>query len=146
MGITPIQARDNLRQWILDNIVNNATPMVVQFDNQPITDANGQQIAQPTDSEWVRAAINISGSQQVETAAQGANTHRHLGTVIFQVFTPADKGDQKAWALAQIIADTFIGAVVGSVRFQTPSIRVAGRTNNWWQINVVCPFRFDEIG
>jgi len=146
--MTPVAAKNAIRQWYHDMVVSGSPPVefVTEFDNQPVTNAAGEKIEKPTDSPWVRFSINFSDSQQVEVAAPSANTHRHLGLAIAQVFIPADESDTDGWAIANFIADQFRGVIASGVRFQTPTFRVAGRTDNWWQINVICPYRFDQIG
>jgi len=146
MNVT--EARDAIRQYYFDNITSGVQPVqfYTQHDNEPLTDNAGAPISK-TDSPWVRFSFSIVESNQVEVSKLGSNTHRHSGMSIAQVFVPVDKSDGDAWSISQFIADKFRGVIVGThVRFSTPSFRVVGRSDSFWQINVICPFHFDEIG
>lgn len=142
-----IQAKQAIRQRYMDQVTNGTQPVpfVTQFDNQPLTNSDGLTIEKPTTTPWVRFSINMTDARQAQTAGTFSNTHRHLGLAIAQVFIPVDKGDVVGWSIAMFIADAFRTVDASGVNFQTPGHRVIGRTESWWQINTICPFRFDQI-
>lgn len=146
-----IQAHDAVRKFYQVQVVggNPSVAFDTQRDNEPLIDSSGARIDR-TQKPWATMSFRITESNQVQVGSLGANTHRHIGLVIMQVFTPVDKGDSDTWSIAKFIADKFRSAIVtgtgGSVRFSTPTFRVVGRSDSWWQINVICPYHFDEIG
>lgn len=147
-----LQARNAIRAFYHTNITLGVqpAPFYTQFDNQPLTDNNGNPVSVPTTSNKVLFSINVVDSKQVQVGGVGANTHRHVGACIAQVFVPVDKNDVDAMKIGQFISDVFLSKIVsgtgGEVRFNTPRIRVVGRDGSWWQVNVICPFHFDQIG
>ena len=114
----------------------------IAHDNAPFT--------QPDDETWIRWSVLSGDSFAVSIGI--TPRHRHTGIAVAQVFAPAGKGTRDALILADRIKTKFRSttdstSVSGnSVVFKTPSISQIGRSGNqWWQINVSCPYYADEF-
>ncbi|HBG77504.1 MAG TPA: hypothetical protein DDW84_01460 [Phycisphaerales bacterium] len=119
-------------------LIADTNSLSTQYDNQDFT--------KPADgSMWCRLTIKEGDSEQVSIGSTGSRTERTSGIVIAQVFTPIGIGDKAGIVMADKIKVAFRRITVNGVRFLTPSIKRIGRVDSEWQINVVCPFKFDEI-
>lgn len=145
MAITPQAAMANIRAFY-DQYLVEAVTWPTQFDNQPLTDKNGVVIEKPN-GIWARMSIKMTDASQVAMAGHGANTHRHTGNVIVQVFDKVDEGYIPCMTVAQLVYSTFLSPLLsGLVTFQTPRVEHVGADGPYYQINVICPFWFDHIG
>ena len=116
-------------------LVVASTGLLVAYDNAPFT---------PTDGvKWVRFTVLPGDSVQASIGV--AKRFRTVGVAVAQIFLPIDRGDKDALALAETVKLAFRATTVSGVTFRTPSLRRVGRTDNWYQINVNCPFYADEI-
>jgi hypothetical protein len=75
---------------------------------------------------------------------------RHVGVVFAQIFVPAGQGEERARWLADKASEIFrkldVTAGTGKLTFRVPSIQAADQGgDDWWQINVVCPYQYDEL-
>lgn len=99
-------------------------------------------VTQPHD--WARFTILHSEASQKEI---GENmTFRYAGIAVTQLFTVIDKGDNDLLLNADTVVTAFRGVQVSGVRFGIPYATTVGRTpdGKWWQVNINCPFTFDE--
>ena len=95
----------------------------------------------PDTGDWCRMSILPGLSVNIEI---GATRQRTVGIVMVQLFCDLDIGDGALMAIAVAIRVLFKNVSVGDARFYTPTINRVGRVKNNWQINVSCPFWFDE--
>ena len=121
------------------DVVLCAQNVPTQFDNQDEDD----QFTKPSDSIWARCSIFTASSTQVDICE--TPRIRTLGTIIFNVFVPVGKGDKEAREFADIIKSKFRLVTVDDVLYRVPTISPVGRDKTWWQVNVTCPYQFDEI-
>lgn len=89
---------------------------------------------------------HAAGFQATLSGAQGARTFARLGFVTVQIFTPNGKGLQDAYDLAKVVSDAFEGtATPGGVWFRNVRLNEVGRDGEFFQLNVVVEFRYDEV-
>jgi hypothetical protein len=124
-----------IRSRFKTQVADKTAGLVVIYDNAPFTDS---------DVRWVRFTIKTGDTTQRTIGAQ--KTYRTIGIAIAQIFVPVDQGDRDALQLADTITAAFRSVTDQGVRYQTPSTKNVGRTDQWWQVNVTCPFFADEIG
>lgn len=118
--------------------IADANSLPTQYDNDPTEpDKTGL---------WCRLSINPGDSFQKSIGAPGANYHRTVGVMFAQLFVSVGKGDKALYEMADLIKTAFRCVAASSVHFGEPSIRKIGRTENYWQLNVNCPFYADDIG
>lgn len=113
--------------------IETALSVPVQYDNEGQAPVEG--------ARWVRLTL-LSGEHAAVGRGTGKTEVRVTGTVVAQVFVPAEMGDQQGWEVVDAIHEQFRQVATGAVVLRTPSVRVVGRDADgpWWQINVSCPF------
>lgn len=97
---------------------------------------------------WVRMSVRAAGAAQASLGRPSLD--RHAGVVFLQIFVPLAQGYERAQWLADKAAAVFRklslavmdGGMVFEVPYQVPA-ETAG--DNWFQINVVCPYTFDVL-
>ncbi len=104
---------------------------------------NDNTFVQPESGKWARVSIQTIDSDLREIG-QTKRT-RNTGILFVQLFDDLGLGDKGLLALADIIVPLFRNIIVSGVTFQTPSVVRVGQSNKWYQINVHCPFHFDDI-
>ena len=110
--------------------------LATQFDNGPMPMVGD-------DDTWVRLTTLPSSGAQVGFGDGGR--FRTNGLVIVQVFTPIAQGDGTVLATATAIAKLFLNKAISPVQFRTPQIKVVGRSDNFWQVNIEMPFYHDYL-
>jgi hypothetical protein len=89
---------------------------------------------------------HASGFQSTLSGAEGARTFTRLGFITTQIFTPSGKGLQEAYDLGKVVSDAFEGAATpGGVWFRNVRLNEVGRDGEFFQLNVVAEFRYDEV-
>lgn len=96
---------------------------------------------------WATVFLQHSaGFQSTLTGVQGERTFSRLGFVTVQVFTPIGKGLHKAYELAKLVSDAYEGAATpGGVWFRNVKLNEAGQDGEFYQLNVIIEFSYDEI-
>lgn len=121
-----------------DNEVGSGLDLQVRHDNDPRDP--------PTDESWMRVSINDGETKQIDTGGgANANTHRSRSVMIVSIFSPPGIGDSISRLASELIKTKFRSQTVSNVVFGSPTMRVAGKSGPWWQVNVICPFEYDEI-
>lgn len=101
---------------------------------------------------WVRFTVVEVTAKQLEMGSTN-NQHRVYGTLILQIFAPADAGDGASLALGDTLGELYRQQILnfsdspvsGHVRMRDPNVRSIGRSNAYWQTNVTVPFQRDDI-
>jgi hypothetical protein len=89
---------------------------------------------------------HAAGFQSTLSGSVGNKTFTRLGFVTIQIFTPNGKGLQEAYDLAKVVSDAFEGvSTSGGVWFRNVRLNEIGRDGEFFQLNVVVEFRYDEI-
>lgn len=117
---------------------------VVDLEDVPTQYDNQSDFAKPDNADWVRMNIRPAASVQVDICP-GKPRSRTTGSIIFQVFSPIGKGDASAMKLADRIKSAFRMVTADGIVYSEPTITTVGVTQAWWQVNVTCPFQYDEI-
>jgi len=112
---------------------SSGTGSRIQYDNQ--------EFVKPQDQIWVRVTI-LNGHSAAK--AIGSQRFRNPGVMIAQIFGPIGDGDRDQTRVADTIRREFRAVTDGDVSWHTPSQDRVGRDDNWYQINVNCPFYWDE--
>lgn len=111
----------------------------------PVSYDNDKDFSTPESSKWARVTIMYDDALRVDTGTPGANRHRVIGMVTFQLFHPLSEGMKAGYTDADGVKNSFIGSVAGGAVFRTPKVSNVGRAGKWWQLNVTCPFYADDI-
>jgi len=105
-----------------------------EFTSLP-TQHDNQDFNRPGKQSWARATILTSDTERIDNRVA-----RIRGVFIIQLFCRLGIGDKEITELADAFAGHFENINVDGVRFLTPKIETVGRTENYWQVNVTCPF------
>ena len=112
---------------------------VAVYDNVPKPDFND-------DDMWVRFTVTYGSSKQISMGAGNSNFHRFTGIVNVQIFAPLDAGSKPALELADKVVSMLTANRIGQSQMYTAETNILGDDGfSRYQVNVVCPFYFDEI-
>ena len=129
-------ANNQIRSFMKDTISDVET-LPTQFDNQ-------DALPDPqTAGMWCRFTISPGESYQVTIGK--IRRERTVGVVFAQLFIGIGEGDGDLYKMAVKIKKAFKAITIGSVIFKIPSIKRVGQRDGSYQINVECPFQFDEL-
>ena len=101
-----------------------------------------------TTTPWARSTIQHTPGGQVSLSGGvgGAKRWQKNGFLTVQIFVPAGEGLSEAYALAKTVEDAFAGVETPSaVWFRNPRINEVGPDGEWYQVNFVVDFTYDEI-
>lgn len=100
-----------------------------------------------TESPWASVHLrHASGGQATLSGETGSRTFARTGNITTQIFTPSGKGLQDAYALAKVVSDAFEGAnTPGGAWFRNVRLNEVGRDGQFFQLNVIVDFSYDEI-
>jgi len=130
-------------ETIANTIRSRWKSQVADILTLPTVYDNAPPSSQPEDAKWARVWIVWGDSLLVEIGAQ--KNFRTVGQLVANLFLPVEKGDKDLLAVADTIRSAFRAVTVSGVVFRSPSITTVGRTGNWWQVDVSCPFYTDEL-
>jgi len=102
----------------------------------------------PTGSDpWARVTLqHVTGNQASLTGGLGTARYSRAGILTIQIFTPAGEGLLEAHNLAKIITDAFEGtATANGVWFRNARVNEIGPDGDWYQVNVLIDFTYDEV-
>ena len=99
-------------------------------------------------TSWVRLTVRPGASSQISLGAPSLD--RHAGIVFVQIFTPLSQGAERSNWLADRAIPVFrkvnLNASDCSVTFHVPySISAETGGDDWFQVNVLCPYTLDEV-
>ena len=111
-----------------------ATPIIsLEFDNAP-------RLVTATLDLWGRLTIEDGDTLQIEIAQNPQ--YRTIGVATIQLFAKKELGDGGIRDLADEIRDGVWRVKQSGVVFRIPSVRPLGVNGDWWQVNVIIPFRY----
>lgn len=104
--------------------------------------------AQPPATEpWARVSVRHSTGEQA-TLSGGLGTRRYSrdGTLFVQIFAPVGNGLSVAYDLAKVVADAYEGtATPAGVWFRDVRLNEIGPDDQWFNVNVLVDFTYDEV-
>lgn len=97
----------------------------------------------PVNDYWVRFTI-LSGTG-FQASMGDIQTHRFAGQVVVQLFAPKNNGNEglgRIVELSEVVVDMFSIRQFADIytQFRVPYKVDVGEVDNWYQINVICPF------
>lgn len=129
----------SVQRELESHFATNWTDTPVAYDNVPnptIEDNNS----------WIRFTITYGPAKQVSMGGGDSNFHRFTGIVNVQIFAPLDSGSKPALELADKVVSMFTGNRIGQSQMYTAETQILGDDGyNRYQVNVVCPFHFDNV-
>jgi len=94
---------------------------------------------------WARLTVEASARLQVSACGGGVARRRVIGNMVVQLFSPLNAGERELSDLVSSLLVLFQSVTIDGVLFRTPVDRIVGRSGDWFQWNVVCPFQYDSL-
>jgi len=98
-----------------------------------------------SDNPWAVFVIRHATGQQDTLGGIGNRNFVRTGTAIATIFTPSGNGLSSSYALAKVVADAYEGQTsVNGVWFRNVRMQEIGRESQFYQINVLIDFEYNE--
>lgn len=96
---------------------------------------------------WARVSLrHLAGNNSSLSGALGVQRYDRAGLLTVQIFVPVGEGLSEAHTLAKIVTDAYEGvATTNGVWFRNSRVNEIGPDGDWFQINVIIDFIYDEI-
>ena len=96
---------------------------------------------------WARFVLrHATAFQATLSNAVGARRFRRLGILTVQLFQPIGKGLSGDVDLAKIVLDAYEGqTTTGGIIFREVVIQEVGPDGDFYQVNIVVSFEYDEV-
>ena len=124
---------DQVRK-VTEEIIEAWGGLPIAYDN---VDFDSQQ-----HKEWVRVVV-VDGDRF--NAGLGGQCVRHTGLAVIQVFTEQNTGSKGARDHASQVADLYENSEVEGVVYLAAAVTRVGHANDFYQLNVQVPFRYDTL-
>lgn len=100
-----------------------------------------------TQDPWSRVSVrHATGEQASLSGGTGTKRYRSTGFVMMQIFTPIGESLVQARQLAQLLKVAYQGITTPrQVWFRRARLNEVGSDGDWYQINVIADFTYDEI-
>lgn len=110
-----------------------------------VHDKDGEFVNNPPTPEqtWLRAQFAPNDGFQASMGG-GPNRYRRFGLLTVQVFTPGGQGKRANGAICQTLMRGFEGQAAGAVSFENVRTVEVGRSDAWFQQNVVMEWDYDD--
>lgn len=140
MSLTLAQARDDI--LTVFKTAWDTTSYPAMYD-----DVDGDDIPTDTSSPWARITVkHDKGQQTALCGADGSKRFTRTGVIIIQIFTPSGEGLSSSDTSVKIIQDAFEGKKsTNGVWFRDVDYKEIGPSGDYYQVNVIIQFEYDEI-
>lgn len=140
---TAVQAMQAI-QSRFDTLIQTPESLIVEYDNKKAVGSDGVVVDQPDDAVWCRVTIDEGEAKHISLGRTGAKSSRTPGVFFVQIFSPINKGEIAARTLVDLIKTNFRLVNASGITWKEPSSRKIGRSGAWWQVNVDCPFHYEN--
>lgn len=142
-GIFAVEAVTAAKITVVENLVTEiAGDSVTVYPALPTIWPNDIVTTVPNNQKHVYLRIEINDRENIEFGSTMRD--RIHGELVARVRTPATLGDQAALALVDDIMAAFQHVTDTSCKFNTPRYVPIGTIGAFYEINVFCPFWYDE--
>ncbi len=96
---------------------------------------------------WARVTLRHTFGEQASLSGSGGTRRwRRDGLLTVQIFIPIGEGLSEGYSLAKTVVDAFEGiATTSAVWFRNVRVNEIGNDGEWYQVNVLVDFTYDEI-
>lgn len=139
MSATYEQAQDEMLELLRGSL---PADFPVHYQN-----VNTEFVVPTDDTEWARVMIRTATARTASLGNHnGRRRYEREGTLWIQLFTPAGIGLSRVYALAKILTDAFQAVRPRRcVAFRNVRMNEIGASGNFYQINVLADFSYDEV-
>lgn len=117
-------------------IQSNWTATKIFFENVSVIEPG-------KDDYYVVFHINWGGSENITIGRDNQRQRRAVGIARILLNCPRNIGTGQAYDYTSTLAGLFTNKTIGRSRFYSPEITEIGFVNDYYQLLVRCPFRFD---
>jgi hypothetical protein len=148
MILSPLEARDNMFQLVIDAIpaINALLAYDVDVRWQNVHNSNKL----PVDKLWLRVLKQELNEERkyVSTADNKNRVYTHNGILSVEIFGPI--GLQTSWDLmqscGQLVRNKFRVSSNSGIKFTNVRIVEVPNDNIWYKLNVIIDYEYDEHG
>jgi hypothetical protein len=123
---------ENVQKLIEKRLRDNWTFTEIDWDNVRFNPTRG--------TAWIRCRVDWSAS---ESRAAGPRVHSE-GFVLISIFVPAEQSVIPGVSLAEEVHRLFSLWQVGDLTMRAAHTERVGQVKEWYQLNVVVPFYYNE--
>ena len=107
----------------------------------------GGEVPSNVENPWARATVqHIDGGQASLSGGLGTQRWERSGIFTVQIFVPSGEGLSEAHILGKLITDIFEGvSTTNGVWFKNVRINEIGPDGEWYNLNVLIDFTYDEV-
>ena len=124
------------RRDIEKRLQNNWATTEVAYDNVPFKEP-------PQDTSWLRLKIFEDSANRINIGTPGV--HRVNGTIAIEIYTPKDTGTETIREHGDTLAALFRDVQFNGITCRSPSLRMNGDFNGWFQATLTIPFFWDGV-
>jgi hypothetical protein len=125
-------------EWDSGNWGDKPASVAVIYENQSY---------EPAGKPYLRLEMLDGDSWQASLGGPGTRRFRNPGLVLISILVPAGYGDDIPRQWADKVVTIWRAQKVGDLQFRTPFVdRIGPAGGAWWQLNVWCPYYWDELG
>jgi hypothetical protein len=119
-------------RYIETHLSDNWVLTPIDFDNAPFESNAGEA--------FLRCQVEWASTEQIGVGGR----YRGEGIVLISVFSPANSGSRNANEMADDIAAMFNLYQYNGLKCRFASTMRIGQYREWYQINVIVPFQYDD--
>jgi len=139
------QARDEMHAQFLTPWKAQSAA-VAGYVPDVVWDEEGKPGPKAHNKAWARCIVRHGGGSQRTLGGRGSRRFSREGFVFVQVFVPRGEGVTLADRLGKIASTAFEGnATPGGIWFRNVRAIEVGSDAQWYQMNVVAEFTYDDI-
>lgn len=145
MTATPEEAYDDV--LTLFKAVWDPTGNTAIYDNVTKGKPTDEVAPGGAPEPWARVKYQLGAQFQSSLSNEaGKKRWTQTGFVVIQIFIPTGEGLNSALALAKIVNDGFRGKKTpNQVWIRNSNLDIVGVSGEWFQVNVLTDFEYDEI-
>ncbi len=123
----------------------DTTGFGVIYEN--VVAAEGSTVPPTSTDPWARVMVrHVTGNQSSLSGGLGTQRYTRTGVLIVQIFVPVGEGLSQALQLGKIVADAYEGkASPLQVWFRNVRVNEVGPDGDWYQVNTIANFTYDEV-
>ncbi len=130
---------------ILGDALPGAFGLGGELPSMLTTEYPNEPFVRPDSGQWARFTVRASDHGQQSFGDVGDRRFRKRYMLMIQVFESLDMGTGNSEILCEYIKGVFDSKSIDGVLYRTATVEPIGRSENWFQHNVVCPFQSDDI-
>ncbi len=139
--------------------INTSFRDMVAMPNNLLTQYDNQKLDRNHSCLWCRLNIVDGETEQTSLGDIDEREFETVGVLIVQLFAPLNTGEKAIRNMAEKVCKVFMARPVDGIDYDVPYVRKVNKreaigsrnpsssmVNDYWQLNVICPFSVEEQG